>query len=368
MARSNFPFVLALGLLILAALFLFQTESAPEPKKYIKFREPGGYETGVEVGTFGTEVKHIPLSPEFSVGSSEPAILFRLKNATVSRGVFSGSDIVAGFRAGNVSDLILEVNVSATNLYGDLRVDINGENVLSSLIPPGSRTVKLNTSVLRAENYIRVYAESSGWRLWAPTVYIFNLTLIGFTRTEERNFTVSLNRPETVAGARIVFFAEGDGNLSVRVNGETVFFSAVSGSRFIDFDPEILRKENIIEFGTDGRYSVKNAELILFFYPPPRKSVFWYNLTSSGYSNLLRKNVSVEFTVERLVGDVKSVWLEVKNSAGKKKILIQGVIREGGRYSVILTRNELREGSNRITIGSDGGFVKISDLNFRLVG
>ncbi|MFB6216490.1 MAG: hypothetical protein ABEJ72_05930, partial [Candidatus Aenigmatarchaeota archaeon] len=92
----------------------------------------------------------------------------------------------------------LKVNyfVEDTNLFGRFVIELNSEKVFSEYVKPGTRhSLKINTSLLKKTNEMRIYAESSGARFWAPTVYVIeNFTVDArILGRDKQNFIFSLN-------------------------------------------------------------------------------------------------------------------------------------------------------------------------------
>ncbi|NOZ81802.1 MAG: hypothetical protein GXO63_01495 [Candidatus Micrarchaeota archaeon] len=366
MARSNFPFVLVIGILLLAAAFVFFNMPGEEGRvKHVVYREPGTEEPKTVFSPTG-EVKHIKLAEKFEIGSTEKKILLSAGNLTVKNGFFASKDEKFFFKADpeNMNTSLLEIEVIDTNLYGALIFRLNGKDVLSRNLAKGRYVFNVNSSEMGKENTLEIKAGHSGWRIWAPTMYIFNFNLSGVYPSKEKVFFVNVTNIKNINGARLAFSVSGSGNLTVSVNGEDVFGGEPGRYRIIDFDPSLLKDNNTISFSTDGKYTVLNPELIIFYTPPSKPAVYWYYLSEEDYDKLRFRNASMRFTIEKISGDVRSVSIKVMSSGKTHVILIQGIIREGGRYSVTLTRNELSPGNNTIVIVAEGGSVRIKDVSF----
>ncbi len=116
-----------------------------------------------------------------------------------------------------------------------------------------------------------VDAENSGWKLWAPNVYVFNATVsanyIG-KETQSLSFDLSGADITSAARARLIIFLSrsGPGDLLVSLNGRQIF-SGVS-TVYTDFAIDNLKVgENVLDLSTERNtvYSITSAQIVLFY-------------------------------------------------------------------------------------------------------
>lgn len=192
----------------------------------------------------------------------------------VSNGVFAKEDKKIGFqvsRPDEVSEALLGLKVWNTNYYGRFIVLVNGKEVYAGYPPVGEKLISFDKSLLKDDNVLEVMAESSGWRIWAPTVYSFDLnTEIDYLGKKTKSFTFDLNEEETkyMTKARIVVFGDrtGVGSLKVRINGEEIYSGLTTA--YQDFPTSILLTgNNTIDFSTEPNttYRISSAQVIVFF-------------------------------------------------------------------------------------------------------
>ncbi|NIO44603.1 MAG: hypothetical protein GTN36_03560 [Candidatus Aenigmarchaeota archaeon] len=192
----------------------------------------------------------------------------------VSNGAFITEEKRVGFRvldSFDVSEALINLRVWNTNYYGKLILLVNGEQVYAERPPVGENLIGFDTDILKENNILEVKAESSGWRIWAPTVYIFDSDVIVNyygKKTKSFNFELSELETEYMERARIVVYAdrEGIGDLEVMINGVKVHSGITT--IYKDFPTNVLRiGNNTIEFSTepDTKYVISSAQVIVFF-------------------------------------------------------------------------------------------------------
>jgi hypothetical protein len=195
-------------------------------------------------------------------------------NGEVSNGIFQKNDERIGFIAMNpdkVSEGLIDLKVSDTNFYGRMVISINGKDVYSDYPAVGETLISFDSNILQENNILEVKAESSGWRIWAPTIYDFSLGVkLDYTGKRSKSFIFELSSLETryMTNARVVAFGNrtGIGNLIVTANEVVVANGATT--LYQDFPTSVLRTgNNTIEFSAEPNttYDISSAQLILFF-------------------------------------------------------------------------------------------------------
>jgi hypothetical protein len=192
----------------------------------------------------------------------------------VTNGAFGGQSQKAGFqvsRPTDVSEAIIDINVSDTNYYGRLIASINGKEVYADYPVLGEELISFDKSLLRSDNLVEFAAESSGWRIWAPTVYDINSSVtVNYFGKKTMSFTFDVNDKEIdrMDRARVSVFGDrqGNGNLGITINGVKIYSGVTTAYR--DFATTILKSgNNTIDFYTEPntRYNITSAQVILFF-------------------------------------------------------------------------------------------------------
>ncbi len=371
------PVVVA-ALLILASLYVvfgggFAVKTVKPPGYTIEETQPSQQQSVGWVGYTPEQVlRHVILGRDFTVSYAVGGEQVARINGTISRGLLSGTDKKVSFslQPKDIALAKVSFHVDNSNYYGQLIMALNGKEIFRDKAPAGDHEFSFNTSLLKESNFFEVDASSSGWRFWAPTVYIVDAKVLASyfgTRTQSYKFDLSQDEFKGLDTARLSLSfkdIQGNGNISVKVNGEEVFMGRGSIGKTLtkDFDTRLVRASNTVEFQADKdtKYSLDEAEVIVFYRPATYVSkTMWYNITDSQYDSLSRNNVTLRFYLESLVGTPVGLLVKVTDGKGSVHNIIVQELREKQYYSTVLTNNELKSGSNKIDFVSSGqgGFL-----------
>ncbi len=380
---SDFLPVLAAGFIILAALFLLfgglQIGPAPQRGAGVGEEEaPLPPPVSGIVGYPQQGMRDIPIANSFSVSfeSGEKPVA-SLRNSSVENGVFGRVDREISFDAPSqdLQSARIKLNVTDTNLYGNLVVVLNGNTVFNNYSLPGRLEVQLNASALKLSgNILQIEASSSSWRIWAPTVYKFDADLLlNYFSLNSSSFDfVADSGIQSISQARLVLVIskkEGSGNLIARVNGNEVYRGNDTRIAIADFPASDINlgKTNTAEFLAEkgASYDISSAEVLLFYQPVFRTQALYYNLTGDQYSSFT--NATLGFGIQKITGNVISILVKVTDGAGgAHSIIPQGILQEGNSYNITLTKDQLYTGSNRIEFVT-GGTGSVSIVNATVI-
>jgi hypothetical protein len=237
---------------------------------------------------FGGSMLFSPLKPGGSAVSSRTVVLGQdlivmyvegQKDITslkgeVSNGLFGNTNQKTEFEVPNYNDAsegVIKLKTWNSNYYGSFIIRINGNEVYSGVPEIGERTIVFDGNVFKSSNVIEAEAESSGWKIWSPTVYIFDADLtvnyIG-KKTQSLSFDLSNKEITNINRARLLVFGtrEGPGNLLVKMNGREIYsgFTTV----YTDFAIDTLKAgNNTLDLSTEKntRYNLTSVQVVLFF-------------------------------------------------------------------------------------------------------
>ncbi|MBU4123901.1 MAG: hypothetical protein KKI14_00310 [Nanoarchaeota archaeon] len=214
--------------------------------------------------------ERIYLGENFSVADFRMGTAYASLSGRTENGIFSKATKSMSFDARTLDRAeygLLTLKINDTNVYGPLIIAINDNIIFNEPTLVGEHNIKFDKSILDdTENKIIVTVGSSGWRLWAPTVYQFEVKISGETKDIESKITkFKLDEvPDDTQLKVYIDEKEGPGDLIVKINGYRVFKGQVNG--FKDFDPFILREgtntaEITAEYGS--RYDVDSVYIEL---------------------------------------------------------------------------------------------------------
>lgn len=191
----------------------------------------------------------------------------------VSNGLFSISNKNTEFNIetlGDISEGMIKLRILDSNYYGSLITYVNGQEVYRS-VPVGEKTITVDKSILKYDNTLEIKAESSGWKIWAPTVYKIDADFfVNYLGKKTQSFTFDLKDLDIMNtnSARLVIFGnrEGSGNINARINGVEIYSGTTTA--YQDFSADILKTgNNTLDLSTElnTKYDISSLQIILFF-------------------------------------------------------------------------------------------------------
>ncbi|MBN2203388.1 MAG: hypothetical protein JW700_04370 [Candidatus Aenigmarchaeota archaeon] len=192
----------------------------------------------------------------------------------VNSGLFSYLEQKKEFEVENIGDVTeatVGLEVLNSNYYGNLFVFVNDKQVYKGAPGIGDKTISFDGSKLEGLNTIKVVAENSGWKLWAPTVYIFDMDVaVNYESKKTQSFEFEIDgiEFERLSRARLLIFGErkGSGNLNVLINGNEMYSGWTPV--YTDFAIDGLKEganSVVISTEPDTEYTIKSAQVVMFF-------------------------------------------------------------------------------------------------------
>lgn len=335
------------------------------------------------VGTKEVEdFRHITLKTKpFKVSYiTEKKSFIEIENLRIENGIFGTKEYKKVFSLteddlSKLSSVTLTGEIEDTNIYGSLIIGLNGEKIFSEPVEPGeSFEVPLNRSLLKSRNEFIMTAESSGWRIWAPTVYIINNLELksDFMGEVSQSFDFHVSEDEVPVnlGRIILNFDEinGVGRLIVSVNGKIVFNNTPKIIQWIEFENIAEEGKNTVEMVSekDTEFTVRDAELIIFWERDASEELeMTLDLTTSQRNRLPGE---IRFKVEKIFGTPTSLVATVEDPDGHKhSLVVQGILEEGKTIKMTLPKEYTGVGRNKIvfSVTGSGGYT-ITDFHVSL--
>ncbi len=307
---------------------------------------------------------------------------------TVARGVLTLQEHELNFQADAaefdaLSKGTLSFHIVDTNHYGALLVSLNDKVVWSGM-PDVNDIVQIDMAPFRSlfrdgRNTIQIGATSSGWRIWAPTVYVLDDMQLSERAYEKatQTFEFDLTSDEVANWevGRAVFkidSADASDDLIIRVNDAIVFRGRPSPKQIsytIDFSSVIADIQPgtntlSLEAGKSASYEIRELEIIVFTSAEDRSEVFDFDLSREEI-DLMRDDM--------LVGEIGFEVVNVEEG-GPLKIVFVGEQEttlldrnlNKGRKRLSFTDAEAVEGTNNLILRSQG-IYEIKDLEVKLV-
>jgi hypothetical protein len=226
------------------------------------------------IGRISESSETITLGVDFTVSyeTGEKSIL--AWGGEVNSGLFSNLEEREEFEIENVGDVTegtMDMKIWNSNYYGNLLVYVNGEEVYRGAPLVGGKTISFDGDILKNINVLEIKAENSGWKMWAPTVYILDADLsvsLESKRTQTFDFELSGLEVESLNRARLLIFGtrNGAGDLTVKLNDNDIFIGKTP--IYTDFAIDNFKSgTNTLELSADPNtsYDITSAQVVLFF-------------------------------------------------------------------------------------------------------
>lgn len=271
-------------------------------------------------------------------------------------------------------------SVSETNTYGSLQLYFNGRKIYDNITQPGTYRVEITEPA--ASNTIEIKATSSGEKFWAPATYILKNIKLVVKRYGNQEYII----PFTVFDYEAVGWSTGRlmfgidsatlaGDLIVNVNGQEMYRdrpiskSTIHQKDFTREKAQIHAGENTIRFKTekDGKYTLSNAELIMFFFTGSEsvEKKMYFTMDEGQILYYKEKNATgvVKFNVDSVYLD-RGITVMVNN----KPIELSKVESEDESKENFVNFDlaDLRSGRNTITFKTRGSY-SVSNAKVMLV-
>ncbi|MFH1420949.1 MAG: hypothetical protein ABIG30_03210 [Candidatus Aenigmatarchaeota archaeon] len=263
------------------------------------------------VGTHDVEIYHPIALENIDVSYTSAPKTYNLPDKRLVNGLLFGSNELAlDIRdLSYVNSARLSFVVKDTNKYGPLVVSVNDRVISSKAYNMGEQYVDIDPSILSNDITIKIKPSSSGWFIWAPTVYDLEeikLSIHSLTsKAQTFNFLLSddeINNWER--GYLAMQLSSYSGPLFVELNGEQQFNNNLTSSyQNIPYNKSNL----IIGNNTLSLRAEKNAAFLgranlLIFYKTSRDNSVTqlFNVSSADYDHLSSVPGRVQFTVTDL--------------------------------------------------------------------
>jgi hypothetical protein len=233
----------------------------------------GGFIFG-GIGRISESSRTINLGEDFTVSYEIGKDSILSWGGEVNSGLFSNLEEREEFdieNVGDVSEGTINMKIWNSNYYGNLLMYINGEEIYNGAPLAGDKTINFNGSTLKSNNVIEIKAENSGWKMWAPTVYILDMDLsIGYESKKTQTFEFEMTGLEidSLNRARLLIFGtrEGTGNMIVKLNGKEIFEGRTP--IYTDFAIDnFVEGRNTLDLSAEANteYDITSAQVVLFF-------------------------------------------------------------------------------------------------------
>jgi len=293
----------------------------------------------------------------------------------VQRGVFSDT-VSESLRFETMEPEAVHISFTAetAQTYGDLVFMVNG-HVEKTMVPEeGKRYTVSLENITRGENVLLISAENPGYVFWSPAKYQLSdveikLEDMAVSRNTEtfRAYDYELSSFDT---GTVEFFVRDDVRanepLRIDINGNNIFERTAAkrslpyNARFSKFGTDLRQGENTLSIytGKNSEYPLSNINIELQYYQSTERTSIQksFNLPLHQYQLIRENNGYIDYRVESI-----GVAEDLEISLGDREFTESP---ELGWNRIDITKNDLKNGENNLTISTPGSF-EISE--FRIV-
>lgn len=373
MAVSPFIGFLVAGLAILAILlavfslseFSFSTVRVP-----INVTRTTNLSAAMLVGPENVDVSKLFLQ-DFRISSMKDTHVYNTTSKTVFNGLLFGSDMIKyDINANNVENLDIKFDIVKTNGYAPLIIKVNGIVVSNKVYNLGQFTVSVDSSLISDYMTIEISAESSSWRIWAPTLY--ELANVQFvvksiaSSSDEFTFSIPQEMIDSFSGGRIdIALSENIGVLIAELNGKKLHEDTLLDAKTLKFNKSDIRLDNTLVMSAGESSQFYGMTKILVFYTTALENtaLIPFNMSATDMDALGTGEVSFD-----IVDVSSSGGFALKIKGNQTTRMTKYGTAEIGRYKYSFDNTSVIEGLNVISIESlDNAVFHVDDVEVKIM-
>ncbi len=256
-----------------------------------------------------------------------------------------------------MEDIKIDFRVDSTNMYGNLVVKWNGKTIYQDEAHPRTYHVEVDRNYVENTNSLEVYCEGPGVMFWASTVYRlkdFKVNL-EYGPVKLVPFELFQNELQAFNKGEISFYAVGDAELNIKVNGVNIYEQVPTGADSVEFqftDVPLNMGDNILSFSTvGGPVQMFDTKLRVFLLTNEISRRRTFNISAEEYGSLRQATGKgrIEYVIENVARE------------GSMRIRLNGndlavPVPAEGTNIVYFTSNQAQEGENELEFSATGSF------------
>ena len=281
--------------------------------------------------------------------------IYPLEGKELSNGLLFGSDSIKyHIEAEGIDSLDVNFRIVRTNSYAPLVIKINNKIAHEKVYYPGYSSISIDEEFLSEDMLIEIEAASSGWKIWAPNVYLIEdveLKVKSYLmNSNEFKFTLLEEYNNFKQGKIDLHLDENMGKLVAKLNNRIIYSDVVSDYKTIEFNKSALRSGKnslVIKADLDSFFSGK-ADLTIFYKTEEMNRIEkTMNITESEYSAF--DDGRIEFSIVDLI---TPGGVSVKIMYFDETLYSEYKTASTGDYEVSFGKDDIREGVNTVIIES----------------
>ncbi len=328
----------------------------------------------VSIPSFGEigEASRTIMLGDVSVGETTGTdLVVNASNVVVKNGLFSSNSQSFVVNGKNITRIIIEGEISETNLYGDLIIKVNGKDVYHAKTSPQKIKIVVN-NVNPTHNEVEISCESSGLKFWAPTTYVFSylkIYKVDYTYREyTKGFVVYPYEIDGFKKGEIVFNVDEaikNEDLCIDINNVNVYCARPQESPLpykIDFDKasvNLAAGENTLRIysGKNSAYKLRDVRINIYYYGATHKSYrsYEFNIDERLLETMRKENRTL--VVVGKVGTLNARGVLEIRLNGRDDCALEFPIRTDYEiFSQKIKLSCLKPGTNILSVATTGSF------------
>ncbi|MCK5342408.1 MAG: hypothetical protein KAR20_03340, partial [Candidatus Heimdallarchaeota archaeon] len=227
------------------------------------------------------------------------SIMYSDDTVMIQNGISKKLSKEFSFERGQRKRVFLEFRILDMNDYGRLLIDFNDKRIYEEFGAVG-KLYRIELNELADVNNIKISAESSGLRFWAPSTYVLKdfkvTTQDSDMKGKHTEFSLTSSQYKGFEKTVIRFQADSDDvpkDISIKLNGHEIYgdIPAQGKVEVISIEDKGILSvgKNTLDFESEHAtfFSVKNADLECFFYDSAEldKKEILFSIDSKEYKN-----------------------------------------------------------------------------------
>ncbi len=331
------------------------------------------------VGTLeGEALRDLSLpKEEFEISlTPKPTLLASVKDSEIRNGLLSYRNEPIAFQISDdakksIKGASLLLNVKDTNSLGSISISLNGESMFNGYLQKGEKIIEIGTEDLLKENIINVEVASSGWKIWAPSIYVIDaevrVNLLSGS-SKEIKFSLSSDEVADFKLGRLVLSpdSKGTGKISMSLNGDEIYAGTPKPGDWIEFKTKPKVGENVLTIvPVEGEYTISLDRLIVFHNTKGKQTIERAIIVSQADYNLLPG--AITFKIRQIIDTPSSLGLMLVDPDGDEtKFLVTDVLSTNKTVVIEIKSTDLKVGVNKAVISASGeGGFEITDFQVK---
>lgn len=276
--------------------------------------------------------------------------------------IFGSNSLKYNIKADEPVKMTVNFYVAKTNSYAPMMIKVDDNIIAKKVFVFGEYEIPVPKEFLSDEMIVEISALSSGWRIWAPTVYnLKDIKVVVESFDQKINdfkFDI-IDEYQTFKNGKIEFgVGEARGTFIAELNGKKIYSGPLDNIRFGESDIRFGTNSLVFRAGNHSEFSGNSVVTITYTTRTEEKVEKSFDLSKSKYDSFTSGKIRFD-----VVNITKSGGVSVKILSGSEVLFKEYQNLEERGYSLTFKKNNVKVGSNTAVIESvDDSVFAIKNL------